>query len=158
MKVKINTPNPGTWFNFKEDNSEEGGVCVRAVTPSVLAEIEKKNSKKHFEYAAPVGPNGRRLPAQRFEWIEYDEEALFADRWDYCIVDWRNLTDENNVPIPCERENKAKLMGENLLFSAFILQCLTKLNEVVSAEMKESAKNLFGTSKDTSGNSTAETA
>lgn len=158
MKFKVNDSNPGTWFNFIDGKPEEGGVCVRAMTPSKLAEIEKKYSERKSEYIAPKNQDGKQLPAQRFVWLEYNEDEMFADRWDYCICDWRNLCNEDGVEIPCTKENKVKLMGEELMFSAFILSCLQKLNLATQEEMKERAKNLFGTSKATSGSSTAEIA
>lgn len=153
MKVKLDNLNPGTWFNFNDAKPEDGGICLRIANTAILQEIGKVCSTTKYEYAKAT--NDLKGKAQRFEWVDFDEEKAFEMRWDYCIVDWKNLTDENNVQIECTKENKKKLMGEQIVFSAFVLSCLKKLNKTIQEEMEEQAKNLFGTSKDTSGVSTA---
>jgi len=155
MKVKLDNLNPGTWFNFNDAKPEDGGICLRVANTAILQEIGKVCSTKHFDYAKAT--NDQKGKAQRFEWVDFDEEKAFEMRWDYCIVDWKNLTDSNDVQIECTLENKKKLMGEQIVFSAFVLSCLKKLNKTIMEELEEQAKNLFGTSKDISGDSTAVT-
>jgi cupin superfamily acireductone dioxygenase involved in methionine salvage len=79
--------------------------------------------------------------AQRFEWEEVDEDGYDLAKWDYCIVDWENLTDENNNQISCTAENKIKFMQEQMGFMTFVIVSLKKLNEEKLEKLKDKEKN-----------------
>jgi hypothetical protein len=124
--------NPGAWFRFDESDPESGKICVRTINNEKLAEIRNKTIKTKVEYR---GDN-------RHEYHEIDHTARDNIIWDYCIVDWRGLVDDNDKPIECNFENKVKLMNGHIGFSLFVDNCLNRLNQQneIYAEYRE--KNL----------------
>lgn len=125
-KFSLTDPNPGTWFPFDEDDPESGSVCVRVLNTAKRREIRKKAVKKRVEYKH----------GQRYEFEEADDGLYSELLWDYVIVDWCKLEDENGNPIECTTENKALLMRENVGFAMFINQC----TEIVSDNAEQRAK------------------
>jgi hypothetical protein len=109
----------GAWFDM-----EGGGrVQLRTLTAYDFKEIRKQTVKSKTEYKRIDGK------AERFDVDVVDEELQNALFWDHCIVNWENLFDSKNNPIPCNKENKIILMERSLKFSKFVGECLRKLNE-----------------------------
>lgn len=133
MIIDIEKLNPGTWFPM-----EDGGeVCVRVCAGDDAAAIRtqavKVKSELVFHPKTGVG--------QRIREEIVDEQLQAALLWDFCIVDWRNLYDAKQQPIPCNRETKALLMGKVPRFFAFVTDCLRKLRAVEEAEAEALEKN-----------------
>jgi hypothetical protein len=59
---------------------------------------------------------------------KYEDKDPDAEFWDYVIVDWNNVEDENG-PIHCTSEHKDHLMKTSPMFVGFVNKFLTELNE-----------------------------
>lgn len=144
FKVKMSGDdlNPGNWFPFNGTKTVEevGGVCLRVLNRKMLRQIEKEINTRHSEFRIPEGaPPG--TPAQRIEWTEVNTELEDELTWDYCIVDWKDVLDENDQPIPCTKENKVRLMQENLAFLAFVREKQIELRTQLLKAEEERKKN-----------------
>ena len=137
-KFSLKDPNPGVWFLFDESDPNSGRICVRILNSAKGQEITKATTKKRVEYKQ----------GQRFEVFDIDEDKRSAMIWDYCIISWERLEDDDGKPIECTPENKAKLMLENVGFAAFIGSCMAKLNAEFEARREAIEKNLLSTSRD----------
>ena len=123
--------NPGVWFKFNENDPDSGEVCVRLATPRKTREISKASGRQKIEYKG----------GQRYNYTETDEEKSSRLLWDYIIVDWRGLEDNDGNPIPCTPEKKYDLMMDNLLFFRFITNCVTRLNDEAEQDRERIEKN-----------------
>ena len=128
----IKDPNPGAWFKFNDDDPESGEIRVRAVNQTKRAEIQKKCVKHKTEYK-----NG-----QRFEYTDTNDEMFSEMLWDYTIVEWNNLEDDDGATLVCDKETKLKLMYENVGFSQFVSNCLSILNEIEEERVAKVTANL----------------
>ena len=135
MKLNLKDLNPGTWFQFDENDPESGSICLRVLNAGKLAEIRDKTIKTQVEYR---GTN-------RFEYQDMDNAARDRIIWDYCIVDWEGLIDDEEVPIECTTETKIALMNGHVGFSMFIESCLEKLNKLNEVHAEYLEKNLSST-------------
>jgi len=128
MKFDLDNLNPGTFFEFEDD---DGGVTIRLANSDAMREIDKATVKKKISFHR----------GQRYE-VDVVDEALRSNMiWDYIIIDWENVTDSNGVDIPCTFENKAKLMRESVKFSSFIASCVEQLTDNMSLYEEELEKN-----------------
>lgn len=130
-RFSLKDPNPGVWFVFDEADPNSGRVCVRVMNPAKAQEIAKATGRKRVEYR-----NG-----QRFEVTDTDEEKRSRMLWDYSIVSWERLEDDEGKPIECTTDNKQKLMLEHIGFAAFIGNCIDKLNAEYESRREAVEKN-----------------
>lgn len=137
-KFSLKDPNPGVWFLFDENDPNSGRICIRVLNAIKGQEIAKATTKKRTEYKS----------GQRFEVSEVDEDKRSQMLWEYTIVDWERLEDDEGKLIPCNLENKSKLMLENIGFSLFVGSCIGKLNEEYEMQRETIEKNLLSTSRD----------
>lgn len=128
----IKDPNPGAWFKFNEDDPDSGDICVRAINQVKRSEIQSKCVKHKVEYK-----NG-----QRFEYNETNDEKFSEMLWDYVIVDWNKLEDDEGNTLTCNIETKLKLMLENVGFAQFVANCLTILEELEEERVANVSANL----------------
>ena len=135
MKLNLNDLNPGTWFKFDEGDPGSGSICLRILNAGKLAEIRDKTVTTKVEYH---GEN-------RFEYQNMDNAARDNIIWDYCIVDWKDLVDDEEKPIECNTENKIKLMNEHVGFSLLVEALLGKLNKLNDVHTERLEKNLSST-------------
>jgi hypothetical protein len=61
--------------------------------------------------------------------------------WDFVIVDWSDLFDAKQQPIPCTKEMKLLLMGRSPSFSALVSGLLADLRVVEDKEAEDLPKN-----------------
>ena len=126
MKIDTKNPNPGVWFSFGDAE-----VCIRLFPASERERVMSKCSKKKEYFKA-----GRKIVE------EVINEELFSELlWDYCIINWKNITDQDGNEFPCSKENKIFIMKESPRFSNFIADCLEKLNEADITEKERIEKN-----------------
>lgn len=118
MKFNMLDLNPGDWFLLEPEKKDSGRVKVRVLNSGKLAEIRDSTIRTEVEYR---GEN-------RFEYQKIDHSARDSIVWDYCIVDWEGIIDDDDKPIECNTENKIKLMNNHIGFSNFIQNCLERLN------------------------------
>lgn len=127
----LKNPNPGVWFRFNEDDPDSGEICIRAVTPGQLKEMTRKTTKKRPEYKG----------GQRFVVEEHDEEKFARLLWDYVIVEWKDLQDEDGNEIPCTVDSKYHLMMDNIGFARFVAQCRERVEEDIKKHEEAVEKN-----------------
>jgi len=135
MKFSMKDLNPGTWFYFDDSDPESGKICIRVLTSRKLAEIRDKTIKTSYEYK-----HGQRFENQKPNHGLRDEII-----WDYCIVNWKDLVNDDDEPIECTTENKLMLMNDHIGFSLFVEGCLDKLNQEAEVLSEYREKNLSST-------------
>ncbi len=121
MRVDTKDLNPGVFFPFDEEEDDEspGGITIRLANGEILDVINKKCTAKKVVF--------RR--GQRHEVIEEDEKRRSELLWEYVIMDWTGLDDEEGVPIPCTKDNKVLLMRGSVKIASFVGNCVEKLTE-----------------------------
>ena len=130
-KFSLKDPNPGAWFYFDEANPTSGRICLRVLNAAKRQEIAKATEKRRVEYKQGT----------RFEFMEVDEDKRTSLMWDYCIIGWENLTEDDGTPIECTTENKIKLMMENIGFASFVGSCLSRINDSIDMIKDATSKN-----------------
>ena len=128
--------NEGTWFYFN-DNAEDGGVCLKILTPGELRKIEKATVTKKAE----IVRGDKETRPTRIEWIEINEELQHEMRWDAVITDWKKIDPDGNGEIECTKENKIRMMDDFSDFTKFIIKSVNTLASIEPTE-KEKEKNL----------------
>ena len=123
MKFDLKDLNPGTWFYFDESKPDDGKISIRVLNSEKLAKIRSDTIQTKVEYRAN----------NRHEYHVIDHVGRDKIIWDYCIVDWENLTDDEDNPIECNTDNKIKLMNEHIGFSNLVENCLNQLNADLAA-------------------------
>lgn len=131
-KFSLKDPNPGVWFLFDQEDPNSGRICIRILNPAKGQEIEKVTSKDKWEWR-----QGQRVKLPP----DIDEDKRHQMLWDYSIVSWERLEDDDGKPIECSPENKVKLMRENPNFFAFVNACITQLNQEYESIREAVAKN-----------------
>ena len=116
MEFNLGDLNPGTWFYFDDDDQEKGGVCLRVLT---LGENDRvRRACQKIDYV-----RGQRI-------VTSDEKRENEMTWDYAIVDWSGIFDEDTKePIECNKKNKITLMNGSIRFSGWVSDRLAALNE-----------------------------
>lgn len=127
--LELNSKNIGTWFDFDPDNHDVGGVCLRELSTEENTRIEKLTVtvKKKFK---------------RGVWIEdkiVNEKLATKMRWDFCIVDWKEVSIDGQV-VECTAENKVHAM-KIIDFVKIIVDDLEELTEANVALEEARAKN-----------------
>jgi len=127
--MNISTENKGQWFYFDESNPDEGGVCIRELSVDELERIESITVKTHKKVKHGVAYDETRT----------DDKLAKKMRWDYCIVDWKNVVIDG-ASADCTSENKQKAV-KSMAFLRFILSCLEKLNDEAEISNEARLKN-----------------
>jgi hypothetical protein len=112
MKIKTISRHE-QWFKFPDD-PEKGEILIREVLESDVSEIA----------FASVLKSGR---GQESLEVEYCREYLARH-----IADWRNVSDEDGSPLPCNYANKMLLIGQPKMAGI--------IDEFVGKVTKEGAK------------------
>lgn len=132
-KFNLSNLNPGRWFDFGEvvEGEDPARVKLRVCAGDDLRAIQKKTVSEKTEYH-----KGERYVVKK------PNEDLQNDMiWDFCIVDWEGiLNEETGQPLPCNLENKKLLMGKSVEFSTFVADKLTEIREVEEKEEEEAEK------------------
>ncbi len=127
MKFNLKNLNPGTFFQF-----EEGArICLRLCNADQYEKIRKQTTKKITSFK-----NGQKMTTE-----EIDDRAYNELLWDYMIVSWEGLDDDDGNPIPCTKEMKTLLMNESLRFAHWVSDRLRELTVMIAEENKEAEKN-----------------
>ena len=133
MIIDLDNLNAGTWFPLDGG----GQVCIRVCAGDEYQAIRKQavTSKREIY----VDPKSRQAQIVREEIV--DDQLLSSLLWDFCIVEWKNLLDARQQPIPCTKEMKLLLMGRSPRFFTFVSECLDKLREAEKGEAEALQKN-----------------
>jgi len=140
--INFETKNEGTWFWFNEDNQEEGGICLRILSGDEYERITKITTKTKKRVKQGVA----------YDDTTVDEKLAAKKRWDYCIVDWKNVSIDGEAA-ECDSVNKQRLV-KSFVAIKFINDCLDKLNEEASIDNEARVKN-FESSSDGNSEDTA---
>jgi len=132
--ANFSSKNEGTWFWFDEDNHDEGGVCLRELSGDEYEKIERMTVKTKKKIKRGVA----------FDAVTVDEKLASRMRWDYCIVNWKNLQ-VDSVDIECTVENKVKMVNITN-FIKFIGPAIEELSETNEAIDEARLGNLKSTS------------
>jgi len=131
MRVDMQKLNPGSWFSFDDDDPDFGRICLRVCPKDKDREFEETTSKK-------VVKTFKGLP---YDSTERDPAAYDALLWDYVIVDWEGIIDANGDQVPCTKEHKLSLMGNEPEFSRFVIEQLSLLKTRTLKEREGLEKN-----------------
>jgi NAD-dependent dihydropyrimidine dehydrogenase PreA subunit len=145
MKFDLKNPNPGVWFDLPDDELQpeeekktKSRICLRVCNAEALEAIDDQTIKKRKFFKK----------GQFHEEIEVDEKLRSRMLWDYSIIAWENLQDENGVDIPCNTDTKAALMTGSPVFVRIVSERLDVLQETYDKLARVSEKNLSSTSND----------
>jgi len=130
MKFNTKDLNPGVFFPFDEDNPSEG-ITLRLVNNEIITKVNKKTVKKKLEFR-----RGR-----QFERIDEDEKLREEMIWDYIIVDWKGVEDEDGSVLECNRENKCRLMRGSVWLAGFVADCTEILSDQAGKAQEDAEKN-----------------
>jgi len=133
----LRDPNPGVWFKFDDTDPESGEIRIRAMNNEQRKKLQKECNKKRVEYKH----------GQRFEVTDVNDDRFSELLWDYCIVEWNRLEDDNGAVLICDSETKASLMQTNVGFAQFVGKCLEILAEQEEDRVARIEKNLLSESK-----------
>jgi len=133
----LRDPNPGVWFKFDDTDPESGEICIRAMNNEQRKKVQKVCNKKRVEYKH----------GGRWDIIDPDEDRFSEMLWDYCIVEWRDLTEDDGTPYTCDSETKTRLMQTNVGFAQFVGKCLELLGEQEEERVARIEKNLLSEPK-----------
>lgn len=136
MRLEGKDLNPGVWFDIPND-PESARVRLRVLDMDANKQIRSQTVAKGVVYKQL----GRRQQVHRIEFDEIkDEDKRGELLWDFCIVDWENIFWDDKL-LPCNTENKLKLMNKSVEFATFIANCIEKLAEYEENQVKEAEKN-----------------
>lgn len=127
MKFDLENLNPGIWFT----HDEGGKIQVRAIPLEALKKIERQTTKKRVEYKR----------GQRLEYTDVDDEKQNELIWDYCIISWKNIEDDNGKPIECTKKNKIDLMNKSVVFATWVAESIEIAAESYHRAKEKSEKN-----------------
>jgi hypothetical protein len=139
----FDSKNEGVWFYFDPENESVGGVCLRELTPEENLRIEKLTTKTKRKFTR----------GQLVEDTRVDEKLTWRLRWDYCIVDWSNVSLDGH-PLECDTDNKVKMMN----VTDFIKFVVEALNELVDSNKVLEEARVKNSGSSSSGNSESPTA
>ena len=127
----LTDPNKGAWFQFNESDPDSGEIRIRVINSARRAEMQKACVKPKVEYKH----------GQRFEFTKTNDDLFSEMLWDYSIVEWVRLEDDDGKPIECTTENKLFLMQNNVGFARFVSACLEILTETEEERVRLVEKN-----------------
>lgn len=134
MKLNMNNLNPGTFFPWDgEPKNSKNGITVRELSSGELKRINKATFKKNIVmYDRKGTPYNEPV---------YDEEKQDEMIYDYSIVNWTGLEDDDGKPIPCNTKNKYALMSEVPAFMMFVTECIKQVSTVAKDTEEAAEKN-----------------
>jgi hypothetical protein len=112
LSLNMKELNPGILFHWpSNDDTEEHGIRIRSLNNAKSKEFIKEATLIDTEYegAKPVKKE------------TFDSDIYNSLMYDYCIVSWTGIIDENTGEyLPCTRENKIKLMEEHPAIASMV--------------------------------------
>lgn len=132
--VNFSSKNEGTWFYFDDDDHDKGGVSLRELSTDQIEQIERITVKTKKKFKRGVA----------YDDVTTNEKLANKLRWDYCIVDWKNIALDGSE-LECTRDNKEKMM-KVIDFIAWLADQIEKLTEMGGAIEEARLKNSENTS------------
>ncbi len=131
MNISYKVTNPGVFFPFDGKNLDEG-ITVRALNDAQIKIIAKETETKEAEI----------IEGRWIDRIKIDDDKRSDMIYDYCIVCWKGLNDEDGTAIECTRVNKIKLMRENPNFALFVNEAIVAAGSKEALKKETELKNL----------------
>lgn len=130
-KFSLKDPNPGIWFSFDDNDTDAGRIKIRPLNSDALRAIRKAAIKREVEYKGSF----------RHEYEKQDDDLFSKLVWDYVIVEWERLADDDGKEIECTAENKSFLMLNNIGFATFIAEKRDAAEKAAAEIAEKSRKN-----------------
>lgn len=130
--MKVNFANSGVFFPWQgQKGKDKTGVTVRPLTTEKRAEIDSETVTEEKEYYGGLIYRDRQVDsARRMELI-----------YDYCIVSWSGLQDEEEKEYPCTSENKLAVMRRDPALGPYIAGCMEKAERAMIKQAETERKN-----------------
>lgn len=122
--IDFDMKDEGTWFNFDDNNPEAGSICLRELSTRELEKIEMFTVKTEKKI----------LRGTVYDDVKTDNQRASRMRWEYCIVDWKNIQIRGEVA-ECNAANKEKLVN-HIPFIKILIPLLEKLSDT-NKELEE---------------------
>lgn len=132
---KFKSESLGKWFYFNDDEAQ-GGVQLRELTTDEHRRIEKLTVKHKMKFERGTG--------RRYDDATTDEKLVDKLRWDFCIVDWKEVYLDGQE-LACTAENKVKMMKVTD-FVKVLVDWFEELAETNESLRSSQAKNLESSS------------
>jgi len=117
------------WFEI-----EDAEVCIRPLSADEVEKIRRKHTKVKF-----VGGELR----EETRWTRVTQELFAA-----CVVDWKNVFNEDGEPLPCNEQNKRMVAELNSGFASEVIKRATSIDQYLnSEELKNSGPGQSGSSE-----------
>lgn len=132
----FSSKNEGVWFYFDPEDESLGGVCLRELSTEEYDKIERMTVK--------VRRKVKRGAVIKEE--DVDKKLASKMRWDYCIVDWKNVSLDGHE-LQCNVTNKVKMM-KVLDFAKHVADSIIELTDanktIENAKLKNSESSSNG--------------
>jgi len=122
------------------DPEPEGGkVLIRIADSGTVEKIQAETRKK-------ISENVFNTVTRHMERVVSYDQTPAQERkeremiWDHAIMEWEGILDSKGDPIPCNLQNKMKLMNVPQ-FARFVARCLQLLSGAAAEAKEESEKN-----------------
>jgi hypothetical protein len=123
----------GKWFQVEPGTDECGSFKFRTVSVEEYEKIEKITVRTKKKVKRGIA----------YDDVTIDERLAAKMRWDYIIMDWKNVLIEGKVA-KCDAANKALIVKYDN-FIKFALVCIEELNDenkaIEEAKLKNSEKS-----------------
>lgn len=152
MRFDLSAESKGEWFKFFDSEVKESGeivylepednagkVCLRIADVDIVEDIQSKTRKRKSEFV--LNPNDKKM-----ERVTYYDQTPAQEKqereliWDYAIQDWQGILDQDGNEIPCNLENKLRLMNIPR-FARFVGRCLQIITGANAVSEELSGKN-----------------
>ena len=147
MPFDIDKIGAGEWFPFRDSRIDENGevewlpvesdekVCFKQVSPDRFREINDKYKGKKINHMAQNPATRSMELVVEYEQSPAQEKASRMEFWDEAIVDW-DIKTPDGEQIPCNAENKYKLVTGDQRFLRYANKCLQLISGVKEDEEK----------------------
>jgi hypothetical protein len=126
-------PNPPAKFYFNDEKPEDGHILIRTIPAADMEKINKRTSKKK----PPEYRRGTRYEVPN----EINEKLRSELMWDFIVVSWEGIVDENGKKIPVTKETKVKLMQEWPAFAILVSEGLEQMTTDNTTIRNDETKN-----------------
>lgn len=131
------------WFDVPND-SDNGRVKIKHLTPGELAEINDLSFKKTINYKSGKGKKTGYEPEVD---IKENPEIYRELPIKKAVVDWENFYDKNDKPMECTPANIERAIRQIDGFTIFVTEARETLATDIAKEKNEQLKNSNGSAR-----------
>lgn len=118
---------------YREGQEDLATFSVRIPTPSILNKIVDKNTKVTWD--AP----DKKTPKQRFEKVDFLQ--IVKDKFDYCVVEWLGVEDQNGNTLDCTTQNKMFFFENMREVANWVNDQIDEIAKINEDEKEQEVKN-----------------